>query len=186
MYTARLEPKRETWQTCLLTTAPQRRRCRIIKVLYLTWVNEKKAKDRKYMGKLCQNASRFGWFASTDPTYMIHPTVCSIPYSSASVSIIKVNSLFLQKRSELLHLKKQTLSEFETEYDIFRMQCRARRLLLVASLSKALHDDCLCLVAWTKQQIYENQTSARKLEIKRQPESLESNVNRKAWNTVNF
>ena len=49
---ARIEPERETWQTCALTTTPQRRRCRCVKVRYLSRVNEKKAKDGKYMGTL--------------------------------------------------------------------------------------------------------------------------------------
>ena len=48
-----MELERETWQTCALTTTPQRRRCRIVKMPYLNRVKEKKAIDGKHIGTLC-------------------------------------------------------------------------------------------------------------------------------------
>ena len=51
---ARIEPKRQTWQTRPLTTSPQIRRCRyILKVPFLVELMRKKEIGGKYMGTLC-------------------------------------------------------------------------------------------------------------------------------------
>ena len=56
-YAAQNEPERKTCQTHALTTTPQRRRFRLVKVSYLTRAKEKKAADSKYMDTLCENAA---------------------------------------------------------------------------------------------------------------------------------